>query len=105
MAAPAWAHITLQDSAAAAATSYRATLRVGHGCDGSITTGIRVTLPAGFNGAQPMPKPGWTLATQSGPLAQPFVSHGKAYTEGVQVVRWTRGIACPQLIFTPKNFT
>jgi periplasmic copper chaperone A len=88
-AAPAWAHITLQDGAAAAAAVYRATLRVGHGCDGAITTGIRVTIPAGFNGAQPMPKPGWTLATKTGTLAQPFVSHGKTYTEGVQEISWT----------------
>jgi uncharacterized protein YcnI len=67
-ATPLFAHITLQDGAAAAGANYRATLRVGHGCDGSVTTGIRVTIPAGFNGAQPMPKPGWTLATKPGPL-------------------------------------
>jgi uncharacterized protein YcnI len=88
-AVPVFAHITLQDGVAAAGANYRATLRVGHGCDGSITTGIRVTIPIGFNGAQPMPKPGWTLATKSGPLTQPFVSHGKTYAEGVQEISWT----------------
>jgi periplasmic copper chaperone A len=86
---PSFAHITLQDGVAAAGASYRATLRVGHGCDGAVTTGIRVTIPAGFNGAQPMPKPGWTLTTKTGPLAQPYVSHGKTYTEGVQEISWT----------------
>jgi periplasmic copper chaperone A len=87
--ATVFAHITLQDGTAAAGANYRATLRVGHGCDGSITTGIKVTIPAGFNGAQPMPKPGWTLTTKSGPLAKPFVNHGKTYTEGVQEISWT----------------
>ena len=87
-AAPAFAHIVLQDPAAAAATSYRATLRVGHGCGDSPTTGILVTIPAGFNGAQPMPKPGWTVSTRVGKLAEPYVSHGKTYAEGVLEIRW-----------------
>jgi uncharacterized protein YcnI len=70
--APAFSHIVLQDPAAAVATSYRATLRVGHGCGESPTTGILVTIPAGFNGAQPMP----------------YVAHGTSYTEGVLEIRW-----------------
>ena len=86
--ASASAHVVLQDPAAAAAASYRATFRVGHGCDGSPTTGITVTIPDGFNGAQPMPKPGWTLYTQVGKLAVPYESHGTKYTEGVLEIRW-----------------
>jgi len=86
---PAWAHIVLQDGAAAANSSYRATFRVGHGCDALPTTAIRVMIPAGFNGAQPMPKPGWTVKTVSGPLPVPYESHGKKYTEGVLEISWT----------------
>ena len=63
-------------------------LSVGHGCDGSATTGITVTLPAGFNGAQPMPKAGWTLTTRVGKLAQPYDSHGKTVTDGVLEISW-----------------
>ena len=85
----AQAHIVLQDGAAAASSSYRATLRVGHGCDGEPTSALRVLVPAGFNGAQPMPKPGWTLRTVIGPLPQPYESHGKKYTEGVLEISWT----------------
>jgi periplasmic copper chaperone A len=81
-------HVTLLDGVAAAGAGYRATFRVGHGCDGSATTGLRVTLPAGFNGAQPMPKPGWTVSTTQGKLAAPYTSHGKTYTEGVQEISW-----------------
>jgi uncharacterized protein YcnI len=61
-ASSVFAHVTLADQAALAGTTYRATLRVGHGCDGAATTAIRVSIPAGFKGAKPMPKPGWTLA-------------------------------------------
>ena len=85
----ALAHVVLQDAAAAANSSYRATFRVGHGCDGEPTSSIRVMLPAGFNGAQPMPKPGWTLRTVTGPLPVPYESHGKKYTEGILEISWT----------------
>lgn len=86
---PAQAHVVLQDGAAAANSSYRATFRVGHGCDAESTTGIRVTIPNGFNGAQPMPKPGWTVKTIIGTLAVPYESHGTKYTEGVLEISWT----------------
>ena len=88
-ATASFAHITLQDPAAAAGANYRAVLRVGHGCAGSATTGITVTIPAGFNGAQPLVKPGWTVSTVVGPLAEPYESHGTRYTEGVLEIRWT----------------
>ncbi|OYU42673.1 MAG: nuclear export factor GLE1 [Burkholderiales bacterium PBB4] len=82
------AHVVLQDGAAAAGASYRATFRVGHGGDGASTTGLRVTIPAGFNGAQPMPKPGWTLYTRVSTLPAPYTSHGKTVTEGIVEIRW-----------------
>jgi periplasmic copper chaperone A len=98
MAATAsFSHITLQDSAAAAGSGYRAVLRVGHGCEGSPTTGITVTIPAGFNGAQPLVKPGWTAATRTGPLAVPYEMHGTKFTEGVLEISWTAKTAADAL--------
>ena len=70
-------------------TSYSATLRVGHGCDGSPTVALRVTLPAGFKGAKPMPKAGWVLAIQSAKLAKPYDDLGKNVTEDVSEITWT----------------
>jgi uncharacterized protein YcnI len=88
-AAASFAHVTLQDGAAAAGSAYRATLRLGHGCEGSATTAVQVTLPPGFNGAQPMVKPGWTVSTRVGQLAEPYEMHGSRFTEGVLEVTWT----------------
>ena len=85
----AYAHIVLQEPAAAAGTSYRATFRVGHGCADMPTHSLRITIPPGFNGAQPMPKAGWNVRTVSGKLAQPYTRHGTAYTDGVQEISWT----------------
>ena len=84
-----FSHVTLQDPVAAAATGYRAVLRVGHGCEGAATVEMRVTIPEGFNGAQPMVKPGWKAATRVGKLAEPYVAHGETFTEGVQEITWT----------------
>ncbi len=85
----AQAHVVLEEPAALAGSSYRASFRVGHGCAGSPTTGIRVFIPAGVRGAKPMPKAGWTLTTQRAPLAQPYDSHGKTVREDVVEVSWT----------------
>jgi uncharacterized protein YcnI len=84
-----FAHIVLADGAALASTSYRATLRVGHGCDGSPVTALRVSIPAGFQGAKPMPKPGWVLAIKTAKLDKPYDNHGKQVTDDVSEITWT----------------
>ena len=53
LTAAAQAHVVLAEPVALANTSYRAAFRVGHGCDGRPTTGIRVTLPADFKAPSP----------------------------------------------------
>ena len=55
------AHVTLERQEAPVGSSYKAVLRVPHGCGGSPTTAIRVRVPAGIIGVKPMPKPGWQL--------------------------------------------
>ncbi len=84
-----FSHAVLNDPAAMAGTSYRAAVRIGHGCDGSPVTAVRVTIPAGFLGAKPMPKAGWVVATKVGKLAKPYDDHGKQVTEGVTEITWT----------------
>lgn len=81
--------MVLQERTATALSTYKAVLLVGHGCDGSATNQIRVTLPPGFAGAKPMPKPGWNLSTKMGKLATPYDNgHGSLVTEGVSEVTW-----------------
>jgi uncharacterized protein YcnI len=64
-AAAANAHVTLEYPAAAAASSYKATFKVGHGCGDSATRQLVVELPAGVAGAHPMPKAGWQVAVEA----------------------------------------
>lgn len=100
-ASSVFAHIVLAEPAALGNTGYSAALRVGHGCDGAATTAIRVTVPAGFKGAKPMPKAGWLLSTKSGKLAVPYDDHGTPVTEGVTEITWTAapGNALPDAYF------
>jgi len=83
------AHIVLVESQAVAGSYHKASLRVGHGCNGSATTALAVQVPADFQGAKPQPKPGWTVAIRKAQLAKPYTSHGKTVTDDVVEVRWT----------------
>ena len=90
-AAPALAHITLETSEAAAGDAYKAVLRVGHGCEGAVTTGLRVQIPDGVIDVKPMPKPGWDLETTTGAYAEPADLFGETLTEGVREIHWSGG--------------
>lgn len=91
LASTAQAHITLQTTAAPAASYYKAVFRVSHGCAGSPTTQVAVKIPAGFIAIKPQPKPGWQVATTTGAYANAYKLHGATVTEGVQTVTWSGG--------------
>ncbi len=85
------AHVTLERPETPVAASYKAVLRVAHGCKGSPTTAIRVRLPAGVIAVKPMPKPGWTLDVVSGKYPKPYTLRGAQVTEGVSEISWSGG--------------
>lgn len=87
----AQAHITLQEPSATQGAYHRAAFKVGHGCEGSPTVRLEVTLPEGLLGAKPMPKPGWQLSTEVEMLARPVTQHGRQVTERVARVVWSGG--------------
>lgn len=83
--AAAGAHMTLETDQAAARSYWKAMPRVPHGCDGQATEAAEVAMP------EPMPNPGWALASETGPYARPYDNHGGTLTEGVRAIRWTGG--------------
>jgi periplasmic copper chaperone A len=87
----AFAHITLENQQAAVGASYKAVLRVPHGCDGSATMAVRVRIPDGFLEVKPMPKPGWKLDVMRGKYQKPMSVRGTSLTEGVTEVGWSGG--------------
>lgn len=100
--APAWSHVVLDQPTAVAGSSHRAAFRVGHGCDGLATTSLTVRIPAGVQGAKPMPKPGWVLATRTEPLAVPYASHGRQVSEEVREITWT--VATPEAALPDAHY-
>lgn len=90
-AVPAFAHVTLETPKAAIGSTYKAVIRVPHGCGTEATNVVRVQIPEGFYNVKPMPKAGWTLETVSGPYAQPYDNHGTQLTEGVKEIVWKDG--------------
>jgi len=63
----AQAHVVLEQPQAEAGSSYKAALRVGHGCGESPVTELIVQIPPGVRSARPMAKPGWQITvTRSG---------------------------------------
>lgn len=87
----ALAHVTLETSEAPANSTYKAVLRIPHGCDGQPTYTVRVQIPEGFIAVKPMPKPGWKLETRKGPYAKTYEYFGSTLSEGVKEVIWSGG--------------
>lgn len=87
----AQAHVGLERGEAPRGASYKAVLKVPHGCDGSATHTVRVEIPDGFIGVKPMPKPGWTLKTTRGPYAQSYGFYHGPLSEGVREIEWSGG--------------
>jgi uncharacterized protein YcnI len=59
--APGFAHVSLTETWAKPGAQYVAHFRVGHGCEGSPTTQLKVVIPDGVSGVAPQPVPGWTI--------------------------------------------
>ena len=88
-AGAAQAHVTFESTEAAVGSSWKAVLRVPHGCEGEATLKVRVQIPEGLIAVKPMPKPGWTLETVTRAYAQPYDYYGTPITEGVAEIVWT----------------
>ncbi len=90
-ASSAFAHITLEKGEASAGSTYKAILRVPHGCDGAATVKVTVRVPEGLFSVKPMPHAGWQLSTVKGKYAKPYDNHGTPVAEGVTEITWSGG--------------
>lgn len=90
-ATPAFAHVSFEKPEAARGKSYKAVLKIPHGCDGLPTHTVRVDIPEGFIGAKAMPKAGWTIKTTRGAYAQSYGYYHGPISEGVKQIEWSGG--------------
>lgn len=91
LAAPAFAHATLEVQEAAIGSGFKAVLRVPHGCGTEATHTVRIQIPEGFFSVKPMPKAGWDLETITGPYENTYLNHGTEVSEGVKEIVWSGG--------------
>jgi uncharacterized protein YcnI len=91
LSAPAGAHVTLEVAQAAVGSTYKAVMRIPHGCAGAATTTVRVRIPEGLIAVKPMPKAGWTLETVSGDYKATHDYYGTPTSKGVTEIVWSGG--------------
>lgn len=75
---------------AIAGTSHLVTLNVPHGCDGADIFRIEVQIPEGFLLSRPVDGDFGTATVFKETLTEPFVKHGKTYTEDVRTIIWEK---------------
>lgn len=86
------AHITLETRQAPLGSSYKAVVRVPHGCDGTATTAIRIKIPEGVVSIKPMPKPGWSIELKKDKYAKTHdAAENAKVSEGVVEIAWSGG--------------
>ena len=86
----AFAHVELGGQAAIG-SDYTAVFRVTHGCAGSPTVKVRLQIPEGVVGVEPVAKQGWTVGTVNAKYRKPYSHLGKTVTEGPREVVWSGG--------------
>ncbi|MGO4527201.1 DUF1775 domain-containing protein [Microvirga sp. 2MCAF35] len=89
LSSPALAHVTFENGQTAPNSTYKAVLRIPHGCDGKATLKVRVRIPEGIIAVKPMPKAGWKLETAKGSYVKAYQLYGEAVSEGVTDIVWT----------------
>ena len=90
-ATQAFAHITLENPQARPGASWKGVVRIGHGCDGTATTTLKISIPEGLVNVKPMPKAGWKLEILKGKYAAEYTLYGEKLGEGVQQIIWSGG--------------
>lgn len=92
VAIPAHAHVTANPDTATAGKYFETKFRISHGCDGSDTVEVHISLPKGFVTAKPQYKAGWTATVVKSKLDKPVpAGHGKMADEQIDEIIWKGG--------------
>jgi len=84
------AHVEATPTETAAGSYSLLTFAVGHGCDGSPTTSVRISLPAELNDATPTVNPNWTITKTVEKLATPAtLPNGSKVSERTSAITYT----------------
>lgn len=88
-AAPAMAHVVASPDTAKSGAWFKTDLRITHGCEGSDTTKITVTIPKDILIIKPQVKAGWKINVQKRTLDKPVQGPHGTITEVTEKISWT----------------
>lgn len=84
------AHVSATPTETAAGAYSLVTFAVGHGCDGSATTSLTITLPDELNDATPTVNPNWTISKATQKLDTPrTLANGSKISERTSSITYT----------------
>ncbi|WP_187977345.1 YcnI family protein [Mycetocola sp. JXN-3] len=84
------AHVSVKPSDTSAGAYSLLTFSVPHGCEGSPTTSIKITIPEEINGVTPTVNPNWDVTKDMVDLATPIKdAHGNSLAQRVGSVTYT----------------
>lgn len=96
LAGAASAHVTITPSDTAAGAYTVLTVSNGHGCEGSPTTELTISMPEEINAVTPTRNPLYDVTKQMQTLDEPITdAHGNTITERVESVVYTAKTALP----------
>ena len=78
------AHVSFETPQATQNSTYKAVLRIPHGCAGAPTLKVSVRIPDGVVAVKPMPKAGWTLDMVEKTYPKPVMISGQPVTAGIR---------------------
>jgi uncharacterized protein YcnI len=87
----AYAHASLEVKEAQKNSTYKAVMRIGHGCEGSPTKVVRIQIPEGVIKVKPKPVAGWSISIKNAEYKKTYDYHGKKINEGVREIVWSGG--------------
>lgn len=96
LAGVASAHVSVTPSDTGAGAYTILTFSVPHGCDGSATTGIKISIPEGINSVTPTRNDYYEVTKQAEKLTPPITdAHGNELTERVSTVTYAATTPLP----------
>jgi periplasmic copper chaperone A len=93
VAAPAWAHVTVQPGSAVKGSFSILDFSVPNESDTASTTSVAVEFPTAtpIASVRVQPKPGWTYTVEKSTLPKPVKTESGELTEAVSTITWTGG--------------
>lgn len=87
-----FAHVTANPDTGKAGSYFQTSFRISHGCEGSDTVAVSITLPPGFVSVRPEFKSGWKVEIKKRKLDKPVpAGHGKMADEEFSEIIWRGG--------------